>query len=94
MTTDSVDAIERKASTIEVVEAPKDKKKEENGKPVAQTEKMAGGSVTWMTYWEYLRSGESYFGIFMVIIAFLSSQVAYILADLWLTEWYAKNLVK
>lgn len=87
MTTDTVDSIDRKVSTVNAEEVPKDSKEKEKGKPEAQVEKMAGGSVTWMTYWEYLKSSESYFGIFMLFVAFSSSQLAFLLADWWLTRW-------
>ncbi|CAL8104285.1 unnamed protein product [Orchesella dallaii] len=86
MSTDSVDGLERKSSVVKPEEVPKEKKQDEK-KPEAQAEKMAGGSVTWGTYWEYLKGSESYFGIFMLFIAFLSSQLAFVLADLWLSRW-------
>ena len=56
-------------------------------KPEAAAEQMAGGSVTAKTYWDYFKSGNSYFGITMLALGFLFSQTLYSVADYWLSYW-------
>jgi hypothetical protein len=66
----------------------KEGKKEEKGKPEANTEKMSAGSVTWKTYWEYFQSGGSSLYFAFVVFNFASSQLCFTAADYWLSLWY------
>ena len=61
--------------------------------PIAATEQMAGGSVTAKTYWDYFKSGNSYFGITMLALGFIFSQTLYSIADYWLSYWYLTSFV-
>lgn len=85
MTSDSVDdAVSKSANPEEIL---KEAKKEDKGKPEAQVEKMAGGSVTWKTYFDYFKSGESSLFLTFVIFAFATSQIAFTAADYFLSMW-------
>ncbi|OXA46434.1 Multidrug resistance-associated protein 4 [Folsomia candida] len=86
MTSDSVDDAVSKSGVASPEEVPKEAQKDK-GKPEAQVEKMAGGSVTWKTYFDYFRSGEATLFLYFVIFAFASSQVAFTAADYFLSMW-------
>jgi hypothetical protein len=53
----------------------------------SQVEKMAVGSVSLKTYWEYYRSGDSLCGMILVFLGFIFSQILYTASDYWLSHW-------
>jgi len=61
--------------------------KKEEEQQESQVEKMASGSVSLKTYWEYYRSGDSLCGMIMVFVGFVLSQILYSASDWWLAIW-------
>ncbi|CAG7832550.1 unnamed protein product, partial [Allacma fusca] len=59
----------------------------DDDEPEKKDEKMAGGHVTAVTYWEYFQSGGSTFAVIMITIGYLATQTLYSFADYWLSYW-------
>ena len=50
-------------------------------------EKRTFGAMNWNNYFIYFKAGGGVLGTFILILLFLSSQAAVVLADYWVTTW-------
>jgi len=83
----SNDSVDDVAKAVETTGEVAKVKEEDKKKPEGNAEKMAGGSVTWLTYWEYFMSGGSMPYFLFVVFNFASSQICFTAADYWLSLW-------
>ena len=75
------------AATSEVVEFEENFQGKEQDNSNDRQEKIAGGAVNKMVFWDYFKSGGSYILIMFVVFTTLTSQALYHYTDLWLAAW-------
>ncbi|ODM98987.1 Multidrug resistance-associated protein 4 [Orchesella cincta] len=81
----------RRASSIKIEQAEKVVEKDvERRKTLVET--MEYGSISLKTYWDYFRLGNSYVGMFSLLIAFIVSQLLYSFTDYWLSFWTSSEV--
>lgn len=60
---------------------------DEDDSPEVDKEKVRSGSIGFQVYWRYLRSGGSYFSIFILFALFVLSQASANVGDYFVTYW-------
>ncbi|CAL8127064.1 unnamed protein product [Orchesella dallaii] len=84
---ESEDASKRKASVAKVQEPASTEMSDEIETLDDSIESTLEGAVTFSTYWAYLRSGDSVFGLTSVILLFTIGQIFITLTDYWISLW-------
>lgn len=77
--------------SVSMISVRSDDNPEEEREQIQEAEERAKGTLKWSVIAQYMKRVESWFVVFLTIVALLLTQTAGTISDYWLSFWYVSQ---